>query len=115
MPFGLCNAPSSFQRFMNRTLAPLLHECCLAYLDNVMIYSKTWEDHLQHIRKVFGRLRQAQSEGHRSVPSVVPAYTILVSLLIATDSDHRSKVQAVNEFPVPKNAAQVRTFLGLAS
>ena len=58
MPFGLCNAPATFQRLMQNCLGELNLTYCLIYLDNVIVYSKTLEEHLQRMRVVFNRLRE---------------------------------------------------------
>jgi len=52
MPFGLRNAPATFSRFVNRLLRELEH-CSGAYLDDIVIFSDTWEEHLEHIKQVF--------------------------------------------------------------
>jgi hypothetical protein len=59
MPFGLRNAPSTFQRLLDRVLAGLLYKICLVYIDDVIIFSRTFEEHLQHLTAVFDRLRKA--------------------------------------------------------
>ena len=56
MPFGLCNAPATFQRLMQRVLSGLEYKCCFIYLDDILVTSKTFEDHLTHLREVFSRL-----------------------------------------------------------
>ena len=58
MPFGLVSAPSTFQRLMDHVLHGL-HSFSTAYLDDILICSDTWEEHVQHLTKVFGRLREA--------------------------------------------------------
>ena len=57
VPFGLCNAPATFSRLMDRVLAGLHWETCLFYLDDIIIFSSTWEEHLARLRQVFERLR----------------------------------------------------------
>ena len=64
MPFGLCNAPATFQRLMDAVLAGLQWNSCLVYLDDVIIPGKDFEDHLQNIRIVLERLRQAGLKLH---------------------------------------------------
>ena len=59
MPFGLSNAPAIFQELMNTVLQGLQHQFVLCYLDDIIIYSQTFEDHLQHIETVFERLEEA--------------------------------------------------------
>ena len=59
MAFGLCNAPSCFQRLMECVLRGLNWRIALIYLDDVLVYSRTFEDHLQHLSLVFDRFREA--------------------------------------------------------
>ena len=58
MPFGLCNAPATFQRLMDMVLAGMQWESCLVYLDDVIIVGKTFQDHLRNLKEVFQRLRE---------------------------------------------------------
>ena len=58
MPFGLRNAPAQFQRFMNRIFAPLIGKCVQVYLDDIVIFSKTAEDHEKHLDSVFKILEE---------------------------------------------------------
>ncbi|KRX65792.1 Retrovirus-related Pol polyprotein from transposon 17.6, partial [Trichinella patagoniensis] len=58
MPFGLCNAPSTFQRLMETVLRDLVGSDCLVYLDDVIVFGKTAEEHTARLREVFRRLRE---------------------------------------------------------
>ena len=59
MPFGLKNAPATFQRTMNTILKPVLDKFAFVYVDDIIIFSETFEEHLQHIQQVFSLVRQA--------------------------------------------------------
>src|SRR6266540_4435342 len=59
MPFDLCNAPATFQHLMNQVLRKYLGKFVLVYLDDIIIYSKTFEKHKEHVRLVFQALRAA--------------------------------------------------------
>ena len=66
MPFGLCNAPTTFQRLMETVLSGLARDKCFIYLDDVLVVGKTFEEHANNLREVFTRLREA---GPRLKPS----------------------------------------------
>ena len=59
VPFGLCNTPATFSCLMDRVLSGLHWETCLFYLDDNIVFSSTWEEHLTLVRQVFERLRHA--------------------------------------------------------
>ena len=59
MPFGLTNGPASFQRFINITLGEYLDDFATAFIDDILIYSETMEEHIEHVKKVLQRLREA--------------------------------------------------------
>ena len=60
MPFGLTNAPAQFQAYINHALVGLIDVTCIVYLDDILIYSDTEEDHIQHVGEVLRRLREAK-------------------------------------------------------
>jgi hypothetical protein len=59
LPFGLCNGPATFQRYINTVLMDCLDDICSAYVDDVLIFSKTRKEHRQHVRLVLRKLRDA--------------------------------------------------------
>ena len=59
MPFGLCNAPATFQRAMDLILKGVAYNYVIPYLDDIIIYSKSYEDHIEHVREVLRGLHEA--------------------------------------------------------
>jgi hypothetical protein len=116
LPFGLCNAPSTFQRMINEVLLPYLDKFVLLYLDDICIYSKSQEEHLQHLELVLTALRKhnllAQaSKCEFGLESLEFLGHIISSNGIQADP---AKIKAVEEWPVPKNKTEVLSFKGLA-
>ena len=73
MPFGLTNAPATFMQLMNDIFHPLLDRCVVVYLDDILVFSKTPEEHEQHLRQVLQILRQHKLYGKLSKCSYLPA------------------------------------------
>ena len=115
MPFGLCNAPSTFERLMEKVLSGLQWKIALLYLDDIIVFSSTVEQQLERLRLVFERIRK---ENLQLKPKKCHLFRKEVSFLghrvsadgVTTEED---KVQAVKEWPVPKTVKAVRSFLGL--
>ena len=63
MPFGLCNAPATFQRLMNKVFAVEINQFILVYLDDILVFSKSVEEHWEHLKIVLERLRKAKLFG----------------------------------------------------
>ena len=116
MPFGLTNASATFQAFMNDVLFPFLRRFVLVFFDDILIYSSSWSEHLRHVRTVLQTLQDHQLRLKRSkcefgLSSISYLGHVISSAGVAMD---RSKIQAVLDWPLPKNACAVRGFLGLA-
>ena len=117
MPFGLCNAPSAFQAFINKVLFSLIDTCIIVYLDNILIFSENKEDHEKHLKALFSKLLKNQLfckiSKCRFFCNKVDflGYTISASgVSIAED-----KLKAIKNYLTPKNRREVRGFLGLAN
>ena len=117
MPFGLCCAPSTFERLMETVLAGLQWDICLVYLDDIIVTGKTFEDMIGNLGKVFGRLEQAGLKlKAKKCCLCAKEVTFLGHVIsekgIATDP---SKIAAVKQWPVPSNVTELRSFIGLCS
>ena len=117
LPFGLSNAPAVFQRLMNMVMQGLTWEACLVFLDDIIVISSTFEQHLERLNAVFQRLKTANL---KLKPSKCRLFQIKVKFLrsvvsadgIEPDPD---KIKAIVEWPVPENLTELRAFVGLAS
>jgi transposase InsO family protein len=114
--FGLSGAPGTFQGAMNTTLAPLLRRCVLVFFDDILVYSASFEEHLQHLRAVFQLLQQDKwqvklSKCSFAKQSISYLGHVISAAGVATDP---SKVEAVLLWPTPTNVKELRSFLGLS-
>jgi hypothetical protein len=115
MPFGLTNAPATFQSAMNAIFAPMIRKCVLVFMDDILIYSPSLAEHVQHLTKVFQLLQANQLSVKKSKctfaqPQLEYLGHIISAQGVATDP---GKIAVVQHWPKPTNAKQVRGFLGL--
>lgn len=115
MPFGLRNAPATFQRLVKNVLAGL-EDFTGAYLDDIIIFSKTWSDHLRHLYLVFSRIQKAGLTIKRSKCVFATAEVEFLGHKVGLGKvePRRKTVQVLLEFPRPSNQKQLRSYLGLA-
>ena len=115
MPFGLHNAPATFQRNMNHVLRGC-QKFAQAYLDDIAVYSHSWSKHLQHLQEVFKRLQQAGLTVKLKKCCFGQDHTCYLGHVIGGGEvqPDPEKVQAVRVYPEPKTKKDVRSFLGLA-
>ena len=114
MPFGLQGAPATFQRMMDILLADA-GEFAAAYLDDVVIHSANWDDHLRHVREVLQRLERAGLTIKPKKCQFAMSQCTYLGHVVGNGEvrPEMSKVRAVESFPTPKTKKQVRAFLGL--
>jgi len=86
MPFGLTNAPGTFQRAMNNMFREVLYKCVVVYLDDIIVYSKTLEEHIGNLEHIFSLL-----------------------------DEKSKKIASITTYPQPTNQKELGSFLGLAS
>ena len=114
MPFGLQGAPATFQRMMDRLLTGAC-KFAAAYLDDLVIYSSTWRDHLQHIRFMLQRLQEAGltvklCKCQFGMQQCTYLGFVVGSGLLRPEVD---KLQAIKQLPIPNTKRDIRAFLGI--
>jgi hypothetical protein len=115
MPFGLMNAPSTFQSLMNEVFKPMLRRCVLVFFDDILVYSPDWESHLKQLKDVLQRLVDHGLVANRkkyffAQQSIEYLGHVISQEGVAVDPN---KVTSVINWPTPKNVKGVRGFLGL--
>ncbi|GBM96356.1 Retrovirus-related Pol polyprotein from transposon 297 [Araneus ventricosus] len=117
MPLGLCNAPATFQRLMETVLRGLTREACLVYLDDINIVGRNFEEHLDNLKKVLKKLKEANL---KLSPSKCNLFRLEVSYLGRVISANGvktepGKVSAVKDWNLPQNVHELKSFLGLCA
>ena len=113
-PFGLTQAPAYFQALISKVLEGLSH-FAIAYLDDIIIFSKTEEEHLQHLGIIFERLHEAGLKLKRSKCSFMMMHIEYLDHLILEKGIEPmpDKLSAIREMPAPRNPKEIKQFLGL--
>jgi hypothetical protein len=112
---SLTNAPTTFQALVNKIFRPYLRKFVLVYFDDVLIYSKSEEEHVKHLAAVLQLMRENQLTAKKSkcefaVPQVEYLGHIISSSGVATNP---SKIKDMQSWPLPKSIKQLRSFMGL--
>ena len=116
MPFGLKNAPATFQRVMNNVLRGYQNETCLVYLDDIIIFSTSLQEHIQRLKAIFDRLRQSNFKIQLDKSEFLHKEVDYLGHKITKDGvkPNPDKIDAVKNFPLPTSQKQIKSFLGLA-
>jgi hypothetical protein len=117
MPFGLTGAPASFQRFINDTLRDYLDVFCTAYLDDILIYSRTRAEHTRHVQQVLQRLRVAGLYAKISKCEFYVPETKFLGLIVGGEGIRMDpdKVKAVVDWETPSCLTDVQAFIGFGN
>jgi hypothetical protein len=117
MPFGLTNAPATFQALMNAVLRPYLDKFVVVYLDDILVYSATEEEHKQHVALVLQTLREHNLFAKASKCEFGKTALSFLGHVIGVDGIGMDpeKVKAIVSWPTPRNVTQLQSFLGLAN
>ena len=117
MPFGACNAPSTFQSYINDTLREFLDDFCSAYLDDCLVFSNTREEHIEHVRKVMKKLLDAGLQLDIDKCEFFVHETKYLGMIIGKHGVRMdpSKVSAIQDWKTPSCIKDVQAFLGFSN
>src|SRR5436305_374185 len=117
MPFGLTNAPATFQTLMNSILRPYIDKFVLVYLDDILVYSNSEEEHREHLKLVFEKLREHQLYAKPSKCTFNQGTVEFCGHMIGQGIVKvlPSKVKAIQDWPRPRTVQDVRQFYGLVN
>ncbi|CAC5402690.1 unnamed protein product [Mytilus coruscus] len=116
-PFGIASAPASFQHMLTHVLHGLNYQMALVYVDDILVFSRNFEEHMKNLQLVFDRLLSAGLTLKPSKCEFAQKEVLYLGHRISREGVKvdQSKVEAVKSFPVPKTETQVRSFLGLCN
>jgi hypothetical protein len=109
MPFGLTNAPSTFMRLMNEVLRAFIGKFMVVYYDDILIYSKSIDEHIDHLHAVFNALRDAHLFGNFEKCTFCTDRVSFLGYVVTPQGievDH-AKVEAIHSWPIQKNLSEV--------
>lgn len=115
MPFGLRNAPATFQRLINNVLKEYIGSICLVYLDDVLIFSTSIEEHLEAIEKVLKRLSQANLKLQVDKCTFLAKETEFLGHVVTAEGikPNPEKLKAIDKIALPKTQKEIKSFLGI--
>lgn len=115
MPMGLKNSPSTFQRVMDNVLRGLQNNICLVYLDDIIVYSTSLQEHMNNLEKVFQRLRESNFKIQMDKSEFLKLETAYLGHIISRDGikPNPEKISAIKKYPIPKTPKEIKQFLGL--
>lgn len=115
VPFGLKNAPSTFQRVMDNILRGVASEQCCTYLDDIIVFSTSLAEHIQRLEAVFKRLRSANLKIQLDKTDFLKREVAYLGHIVTPEGvrPNPDKIAAIKNFPIPKTSKEIKGFLGL--
>lgn len=115
MPFGLKNAPSTFQRVMDEILKDIQNKICMVYMDDIIIFSTGLDEHIRNLKLVFKKLREARLKIQLDKSEFLRKEVEFLGHIITAEGikPNKNKIEAIKKFPIPKTPREIKSFLGL--
>ncbi|KMQ92133.1 reverse ribonuclease integrase [Lasius niger] len=117
MPYGFTGAPATFQRLLDHLIGPEIDPQAFAYLDDIVVVTSTFEEHLQWLKRVLDRIREAELTINPEKSKFCRSQVRYLGFLVQQDglSVDPEKTMSIVEYPPPRNIKQLRRFIGMAS
>ncbi|KAJ8045955.1 hypothetical protein HOLleu_09080 [Holothuria leucospilota] len=114
MPFGMKNSPMTFQRLVNNLTSNL--ENCEVYVDDLIVYSNSWDEHVQHVKALFDKLAKANLTVNLVKSEIACAHVVYLGHVVGQGKVRpiKAKVEGIDKFPAPTDKRQLMRFLGMA-
>lgn len=114
MPFGLKNAPATFQRVMNVVLSGLVGKICFVYMDDIIVYSTSLQEHCQNLNKVFEALRNNNLKVQVDKSEFLKKEVSFLGHIVSNEGvrPNPDKIEVIQKWPIPKTEKDIKAFLG---
>jgi hypothetical protein len=117
MPFSLANTPSTFQAYINKALGDLVDSVCIVYLDDILIYSRNEQEHVEHVKQVLRRLREHRLYAKASKCKFHTNHVEFLGFIVTPAGVVMDpiRVKAIEEWPELESYRDIQVFLGFVN